>query len=161
MSNNPPPYGPPPGGGQPYGPPPGGGQPYGQPQQGPGPYGPPPGGPQPAFGTPYGGAPAYGFPPAGPTKKFYQRWWFWLLVVIALLVIAGIIWAYFRGNKYALESKIKDVEKDRGHTVADVNCPDSINTDSGHTYICTATLDGQPRQLLVDFVEDKKFTVTP
>jgi len=155
MSNNPPPYGPPPGAGQPYGPPPGSGQPYGPPPGQPG----FPGGPQPAYGTPYG-APGYGVPQGGPTKKWYQRWWVWLVAVIAVIIIVVVVVAVIFGGKYALESKIKEVLKDQGFTVSDVNCPNNIDTDKGNEYNCTAVINGQERSLHVRFDADRHFILT-
>ncbi len=170
MSNDPPSYppaGPPPGGygGQPpggYQPPPGGYQPPPPPggyQQ------PPPGGyqqgpyQQPAYGTPYGSPAGFGAPPVRPTKKWYQRWWVWVVAALAVLIIAGVVLAGVFGNKYQLESKIKDALKGNGLTVSDVNCPNSINTDAGHTYTCTGIVNGIKRNLLVNFVTDRHFTV--
>jgi hypothetical protein len=172
MSNNPP-Y-PPPGGGQPpYGPPPGqgqppGGYPQGPPppgygQQGPPGYGQPappvygqPG--QPAYGAPYA-QPGFG-PPTGSSKRWYQRWWVWVVAVIGIIIVALIVFGAIAGNKYALESKIKDALHNAGHTVSNVNCPTSINTGKGHTYVCTATVDGSPTSLNINFDEDRHFLIT-
>jgi hypothetical protein len=156
MSNNPP-YPPPPGSGQPpYGPP--GGQqppPYGAPGGQPA-YGQP----QPAYGAPYGppGSPGFGAPPA-TGKRWYQRWWVWLLIVIGIAVIAIVIVAIVNGNKYALESKIKDEAKKDNITLTNLSCPNNINTSRGHTYDCTATLNGTPSTLHITFVQDRKFTI--
>jgi hypothetical protein len=172
MSNNPP-Y-PPPGGGQPpYGPPPGEGQPpsgypqgppppgYGQ--QGPPGYGQPappvygqPG--QPAYGTPYA-QPGFG-PPPGRSKRWYQRWWVWLIIVIVLLIGAAIAFGVNHASGYQLASKIKDEAKTENVSISDVKCPDTINTDKGHTYTCTATISGKPSTLLITFIADKRFTIT-
>jgi hypothetical protein len=180
MSNDPPSYppaGPPPGGygGQPpggYQPPPGGYQPPpgGYQQQPPPPGGyqqqPPPGGyqqgpyQQPAYGTPYGAPAGFGAPPVRPTKKWYQRWWVWLVGVIAIGIIAIVVVAFTNRNQYALESKLKSVIKDNGHTISNVHCPSGINTDKGHSYNCTATVDGQSATLHVVFVTDRHFVVT-
>jgi hypothetical protein len=169
MSDNPP-Y-PPQGGQPPYGPPPGAGQPpEGYPQGPPG-YGasqptqafPAPGQPgqpygQPAYGTPYG-QPGYGEPPK--SKKWYQRWWVWLVAVIAVIIIAlVVVGVVFGSTKYQLESKIKDAAKKQGVTISSVHCPDSINTDEGNTYTCTAVIDGKSANLLVKFVSDRNFTIT-
>jgi hypothetical protein len=164
MSNNPPPYGPPPGSGQPYGQPPA--PPYGQ-QPAP-PYGQQPAGypgapGQPVYGTPYGapGQGAFGAPPGGrPSKRWYQRWWVWLVFVIALIIIGFVIFAVLRGNKYALESKIESVLKSQNHQVSNVNCPDNIDTDKGHSYNCTATVDGATRTIHVSFIQDKTFLIS-
>jgi hypothetical protein len=170
MSNNPPPYGPPPGSGQPYGQPPA--PPYGQPappygQPAP-PYGQQPGGypgapGQPAYGTPYGapGQGAFGAPPGGrTTKRWYQRWWVWVVAALAVIIILIVVLVAVFGNKYALESKIKDLAKQQNITLTNLNCPNNIDTDAGHTYTCTADVDGQPKRLLVNFVTDRHFTLT-
>ena len=170
MSNNPP-Y-PPPGGQPPYSPPPGQGQPPGGYPQGgyppsgptqavpgygqqPPPYGAPG---QPAYGAPLG-QPGYGQPPS-PSKRWYQRWWVWLVAVVGVLIIALIVFGVVAGNKYALESKIKSALQDAGHTASNVSCPNNINTDKGHTYVCTATVDGQQTSLNIRFDEDRHFLVT-
>jgi hypothetical protein len=163
MSNDPPSYPPagqPPGG---YGSqPPGGYQqpPGGYQQQPPGGYQQPGGYPQqggfqPAYGAPAG----FGAPPVRPTKKWYQRWWVWVVAAIAILIIAGVVIAGLFGNKFQLESKIKDALQNNGLTVSNVNCPNSINTDAGHSYTCTGTVNGVKRNLLVNFVTDRHFTV--
>src|SRR5205085_11597957 len=118
MSNDPPSYppaGPPPGqqppggyppppGQQPPGGYPGGGYPAGGYPQGGYPQGGqyPPG--QPAYGAPYGAPGGFGAPPLPPSKKWYQRWWVWVVGVAAVLIIAGVVVAALVGNKYALES---------------------------------------------------------
>jgi Domain of unknown function (DUF4333) len=179
MSNDPPSYppaGPPPGGygGQPpggYQPPPGGYQPPpGGYQQQPPPGGyqqqPPPGGyqqgpyQQPAYGTPYGSPAGFGAPPVRPTKKWYQRWWVWVVAALAIIIIAVVVLAKVFGNKYQLQDKITSTLKNAGHTVSNVNCPNSINTDRGHTYSCTAVVDGKNVTLRVAFVTDRHFVVS-
>jgi hypothetical protein len=186
MSNNPPypppgeqpPYGPPPGQGQPQGgypqggyPPSGypqsgypqsgypqGGPPQGPPgygQQQPQPYGPPG---QPAYGAPLG-QPGYGQPPS-PSKRWYQRWWVWLVAAIGVIIIALIVFGVVVGNKFALESKIKSARQDAGHTASNVSCPNNINTGKGHTYVCTANVDGQQTSLNIRFDTDRHFLVT-
>ena len=147
MSENPPASGP-------YGPPPGSGQPYGQPAPQAGGY---PG--QPAYGTPYGPPGGYGGPPAR-SKKWYQRWWVWLIAVIALVIIGLVIFGLLRGNKYVLESKIRDLGKDQGITITNVDCPDTIDTDAGNQYDCTADVDGTQRTLHVNFTRDRFFVLT-
>ncbi len=179
MSNDPPSYppaGPPPGQQPPggYQPPPGGYQPPpGGYQPPPGGYQPPPGGyqpppgqqyppyppGQPGYGAPYGAPGGFGAPAGRPTKKWYQRWWVWVVGVVAILIIAGVVFAALRGNKYALESKIKDTLKGNGLTVSNVNCPNSINTGAGHSYTCTALVNGTQHNLFVQFVTDRHFTV--
>jgi hypothetical protein len=185
MSNDPPSYppaGPPPGGygGQPpggYQPPPGGYQPPpGGYQPPPGGYQPPPGGypqqqpppggyqqgpyQQPAYGTPYGAPGGFGAPPFRPSKKWYQRWWVWVVIAIAVIIIALVIFGVLRGNKYALQDKIQSTLKNAGHTVSNVSCPNSINTGKGHTYDCTAVVDGKSVTLHVDFTSDRHFVVS-
>jgi Domain of unknown function (DUF4333) len=178
MSNDPPSYppaGPPPGGygGQPpggYQPPPGGYQPPpGGYQQQPPPGGyqqPPPGGyqqgpyQQPAYGTPYGSPAGFGAPPVRPTKKWYQRWWVWVVAALAIIIIAVVVLAKVFGNKYQLQDKIQSTLKGAGHTVSNVDCPNSINTDRGHTYNCTAVVDGRNVTLHVTFVSDRHFVVS-
>ncbi len=165
MSENPPPYQPP-GGNQPYGPP---GQPpqgpgapapgYGAPQPGYGTPQPGYGAPQPAYGTPYGAPGGFGGPPPAPGKRWYQRWWVWLVAVLAVIIIAVVVFAALRGNKYALESKIKDTAKSEGIALTNLKCPDSIDTGKGHEYTCTADISGQPATLRIKFVEDRKFTI--
>lgn len=163
-----PPYGPPggqppygtPGGQPPYGSP-GGGYPAGPPGQPPYPPGPP------AYGTPYGATP-YG-PPAGfgappgykAPKRWYQRWWVWVIIVVLALVIGAIAYGVNHASGYQLESKIKDTAKSQGVSISDVKCPSTINTDRGHTYTCTATLNGRPTTLRINFIADKRFTITP
>ncbi len=186
MSNNPPPYGPPGGGQPPYGPPAGqqqgqqgqqGQQPYGQPGQPPygqpggqPPYGPPGGQPPygppggqgpyapPAYGTPYGPPGGFGGAPYGqPPKKWYQRWWVWLVIVVAVIIIGFVIVAVIFRGKFALESKLKEVIKDQGHSVSSVSCPNDVNTDAGHSYDCSATIDGVKQTVHVTFVTDRHF----
>jgi hypothetical protein len=41
-----------------------------------------------------------------------------------------------------------------------VSCPDNINTDKGHSYDCTATVDGQSVTLHVLFTSDRHFVVS-
>jgi hypothetical protein len=184
MSNNPPypppgeqpPYGPPPGQGQPQGEypqsgypqggyPPGGypqsGYPQSAPPQGPPgygqqqPYGPPG---QPAYGAPYG-QPGYGQPPS-PSKRWYQRWWVWLVAALALLIVAFIVLvAIFGSNKYQLESKIKDAFKEQGVSATNVHCPNTIDTNAGNSYTCSADIDGAQRTLDVNFDSDQHFMV--
>jgi Domain of unknown function (DUF4333) len=145
MSNNPP-YPPP--GGYPQGPPPG----YGQ--QGPPIYSPPG---QPAYGTPYA-QPGFG-PPSGRSKRWYQRWWVWLIIVIALLIIAAVAFGVNHASGYQLASKIKDEAKTENVPISNVKCPDTINTDKGHTYSCTAIVNGKASSLRIVFVADKRFTI--
>jgi hypothetical protein len=157
MSNNPPyppaggdqpPYGPPPGQGQPPQGPPQGGYPSGQPGQ--------PG--QPAYGAPYA-QPGFAPPNNRPSKKWYKRWWVWVVAAIAVIIIAFFVFAAIFGNKYQLESKIKDAYKDQGATASDVSCPSNIETDKGNTYTCTATVNGKETSVLVTFVNDGNFTL--
>ena len=176
MSNNPP-Y-PPPGEQPPYGPPPGQGQPQGgYPQGGYPPSGYPQGGPpqgppgygqqqpygQPGYGAPYGppgyGQPGYGQPPS-PAKHWYQRWWVWLVAAIAVALMALIVFFIVERTKFELESKIKSALQDAGHTASNVSCPNNINTDKGHTYVCTANVDGQQTSLDIRFDADRHFLVT-
>lgn len=164
MSNNPP-YPPPPGqegqgqqpGGYPQGPPPPG---YGQ--QGPPNYSQPtvpvygqPG--QPAYGTPYAQP---GFPPPERQgKRWYKRWWVWVVAVIAVVIIAAVVFGRNHASGYQLADKIKDEAKTENVSISNIKCPDSINTDKGHTYTCTATISGKPSSLLITFIEDKRFTI--
>ena len=176
MSNNPP-Y-PPPGEQPPYGPPPGQGQPQGgYPQGGYPPSGYPQGGPpqgppgygqqqpygQPGYGAPYGppgyGQPGYGQPPS-PSKRWYQRWWVWVVAGLAFLIVAFIVLvAIFGSNKYQLESKIKDAFKQQGVSVTNVQCPNTIDTNAGNSYTCSADIDGAQRTLDVNFDSDQHFMV--
>ncbi len=185
-----PPYQPPPGGQPPYQPPPGPpqGSPPGPPAGGQPPYGPPGGGypagqqpgypppppppppayGAPAYGTPYGGpqyAPAgpvgFGAPPGSERRKrWYQRWWVWLIIVVVVLLVAAVGYGVNHASGYQLESKIKDTAKNQGISVTDVKCPSTINTDRGHIYTCTADVNGTPTSLRIDFIADKKFTIT-
>ena len=165
MSDNPPPYQPP-GGSQPYGGPPSGENPPSYPPGGGQGYPAPPpayGPPQPAYGTPYGppGQAGFGPPPGGaPTKRWYQRWWVWLVIVLGLIIVAIVVVAVVRGNKYLLESKIKDEAKKENVQLTNLHCPNDINTDKGHVYTCTADIAGKPASLLITFIENKKFTIT-
>ncbi len=162
----PPPPGPPPGGQPPYGPP-GGGYPAGQPGYPPPPPPPPPYG-APAYGAPYGGpqyaaaGPAgFGTPPGYQRpKRWYQRWWVWLIIVVVLLLVAAIGYGVNHASGYQLESKIKDTAKNQGISVTNVKCPSTVNTDQGHIYTCTADVNGVPKSLRIDFIADKKFTIT-
>jgi hypothetical protein len=172
MSDNPPypppgeqpQYGPPPGQGQPQGGYPQGGYPQSGPPQGPPgygqqpaqPYGPPG---QPAYGAPLG-QPGYGQPVNQPGKRWYKRWWVWLIAVIVLIGILIGIFGRNHASGFQLESKIKSAFKDQGISVADVNCPNSIDTDKGHSYVCTATVNGQETSLNIRFDEDRHFLVT-
>ena len=151
MSNNPP-YPPP--GGQPPGGYPQGPPGYGQPQ----PFGPPGQPGQPAYGAPYG-QPNFA-PPNQPSKRWYQRWWVWLVAAIALIIVALVIVGALFGNKYQLETKIKSALQNAGHTASNVSCPNNINTDKGHTYVCTATVDGQQTSLNINFDADRHFLIT-
>ena len=136
-------------GGYPQGGYPAGGYPQGQ-------Y--PPG--QPAYGTPYGAPGGFGAPPGQRSKKWYQRWWVWLVAVIAIIIIAAVIFGVANRNQFALESKIKDVLKSNGHSVSNVHCPSGINTGAGHSYDCTAKVDGSTTVLHVTFVTNKHFVVS-
>ena len=83
----------------------------------------PPG--QPGYGAPYGAPGGFGAPAGRPTKKWYQRWWVWVVGVLAILIIAIVVFAALSGNKYALESKIKDtLKKATACTVSNVNVPE-------------------------------------
>ena len=176
-----PPYGPPAGGypqypqgGQPQYPQ--GGQPQypqgGQPQYPPGGYqggygpggyqAPPPG--QPNYGnTPYGPPGAqFGQPPgASPGKRWYKRWWVWLIVVAALIVVGLGIWGANHVSGYQLASKVKDAFSAQGKTITDVKCPENVNTDKGSTTTCTAVFEGSTVTLLIRFDQDRHFIVTP
>jgi Domain of unknown function (DUF4333) len=131
-------------------PPPG----YGQPPQ-PG-YGQPG---QPAYGSPYA-QPGFAPPINQPGKRWYKRWWVWLVAAIAVIIIAFVVIGAVVGSKYQLESKIKSVLQDQGLTVSNVSCPNGIDTDKGNSYNCTATIDGQQRTLHVNFDSDRHFIVT-
>ncbi len=147
MSENPPASGP-------YGPPPGSGQPYGQPAPQQGGY---PG--QPAYGTPYGPPGGFNNAPA-PSKRWYQRWWVWLIIVIVIAGIAVFVFGRNHVSKYQLQDKIKDAFQDQGKTVSDVKCPNNVNTDRGSTTTCTAVFQGQTLTLNIRFDEDRHFIVT-
>ncbi len=84
----PPPPGQQPPGGYPAGGYPAGGYPQGQYPQGQYPPG------QPAYGTPYGAPAGFGAPPVRPSKKWYQRWWVWLVGVIAVGIIAAVVFVF-------------------------------------------------------------------
>ena len=86
--------------------------------------------------------------------------WVWVVGVIALIIIAIVVAAALVGNKYALESKIKSALQDAGHTASNVSCPNDINTGKGHTYVCTATVDGQQTSLNINFDADRHFLIT-
>jgi hypothetical protein len=144
-----------PAGGYPQGGYPAGGYPQGGYPQG-GQY--PPG--QPAYGAPYGAPGGFGAPVGPPSKRWYQRWWVWVVAALAVIIIGLVVIGALRGNKYALESKIKSTVQGAGHTVSNVSCPNSINTGKGHSYDCTAVVDGSNTTLHVTFVTDRHFVVT-
>jgi hypothetical protein len=85
----------------------------------------------------------------------------WVVAAIGILIIAGVVLASVFGNKYALESKLKEALKDNGHTVSKVTCPNSINTGAGHTYQCTAVVDGETRTETVMFIGGRRFRYSP
>src|SRR5665213_4566696 len=76
----------------------------------------------------------FGAPPVRPTKKWYQRWWVWLVAVIAVGIIAAAAFGFAHRNQFALESKIKDLAKKESINLSNLRCPSSINTGKGHTY---------------------------
>jgi hypothetical protein len=84
----------------------------------------------------------------------------WVVGVLAVIIIAIVVLAATVGNKYALESKIKDLAKNQGINLTNLHCPNGINTGKGHTYTCTGNIDGVQHNLLVDFIADRKFTLT-
>ena len=157
MSNNPPPYGTAPDPGQqPYGPPPGAGQPYGPPpRRNPGGFP----GQQPAYATPYGPPGGFGAPPAR-SKKWYQRWWVWLIIVGVVVIGGAIGWGVNHVSKYQLQDKIKEAFSDQNRTLTDVKCPGNVKTDKGSTATCTAVENGKTETLRVVFDEDRHFIVT-
>ena len=80
--------------------------------------------------------------------------------VLAVIIIALVVFGALRGNKYALESKIKDLAKTENINLTNLTCPNSIDTGKGHTYTCTADINGVRHNLLVTFIANRKFTVT-
>jgi Domain of unknown function (DUF4333) len=85
----------------------------------------------------------------------------WVIIVVLVILIALVAYGVNHASGYQLESKIKDAERSAGNTISDVKCPSTINTDRGHTYTCTSTLNGRPTTLRIDFITDKRFTITP
>jgi hypothetical protein len=110
------------------------------------------------YGAPY--APGgYGLPPAKPSKRWYQRWWVWVVAAVVVLLIAFVILGLVFGNKFQLESKIKDFYQKQGTSISDVHCPTSIDTGEGHRYTCTAVIEGTKTDVFINFIADGKFTV--
>ena len=99
-------------------------------------------------------------PPGRSSKRWYQRWWVWLVAVIAIVIIGVVVLLGVFGSKYQLESKITDLAKDQGQTISDVDCPNAIDTDKGNEYDCTAVLAGKDVILHVRFVSDRTFTIS-
>lgn len=144
----------------PYGQPPQYGQQYGQPGPGqPGQPGPgQPGQPgQQQWQYPQGG---YGQPTAAPTKK--KSALPWILLVVGVVVIAGVVVAVlaFTGalgkttfDNTAVQDGVKKILTENYNVPADkvgaVSCPAGQEVKAGATFTCTATIDGQARQVTI------------
>lgn len=155
------PYGQPPYGGQPYGQP---GQPgyqggYGQPGQ-PGGYGQPGQQAQPGQGWPY--PQQYGQPPV-PKKKSSLPW---VLLVVGVVVIAGVVVVLLAVtgalgrttfDQVAVQDGVKKIltEDYKIENVGEVSCPAGQEVEPGATFTCSASIDGQPRQVTITVKTDE------
>lgn len=143
----------PPSWGQPSWPPPQGspqGPPQGPPQyqQGPAPWGPPPSSPAPR-----------------PPRTGLRR----LVLVLAVLLVLGALvllalLAFVTGPRFArvdvldraaVERGVSDVvTRDWRRTVTGVTCPEGVRARAGESFVCSATVDGRPRRVPVDVLDD-------
>ena len=123
---------------------------YAVPQQG---YGPP----QQAYG-PIGYGPA---PTPAPRKPWYARKVLIIpVVVIAVLVVLGVVFGSSSGMNVS-SALTKALQGRPGITsVADVSCPSHVDTDAGSSTVCTASINGQPTKLTLNFDTNQHFVVT-
>jgi hypothetical protein len=134
---------PPPGVQPPYGPP-AAGAPYGPPQYGPPQYGPPP----------------VGYPPQPPKKKRRTGLIVGSIVtavVIAGLVVGGILLFGAKTLKAAdAEKEVSRIAQEQLDVqLADLRCPDGVEVQSGSSFACTATVEGQDVSFTVTQTDDK------
>jgi hypothetical protein len=150
-------------GGQPYGQPGQyggqyGQQPYGQPGQPGGQYGQP--GQQWQYPQPGAG---YQRPTPPPAKK--RSALPWILLVVGVLVIAGVVVGVLAAtgtlgkttfDNTAVQNGVKKIltEDYKIQNVTTVTCPAGQEVKAGHTFTCTANIDGQPRQITIKVKND-------
>ena len=153
-------YGQQPGGYTPPGgyPPPGGfGQqpPYG------GGYGAPQGGygQQPGYPGAYGQQPGYGAPQGQAPKKSPLPWVLLAVgvVVVAVVLVLGFVTPGWFNKKVfdnvAVQGGVKQVLSS-GHQIDNVSCPAGKPVKAGTTFTCTATVDGQKKNIVITVKDD-------
>jgi hypothetical protein len=157
--NQPSPYGQPdPNQPQPYGQPDPNQQPYGQPQYGQPPQqypGQPPYGQYPGQ-QPYGQQPG-GFPgPGAPPKKRGMLWAIVAVVVVLVAAVAvlGFVTPGWFNKKVLDQTAMQDgvsniLKTDYKLNVTGVTCPANESVSVGNTFTCTATIDGQQKQVQI------------
>lgn len=126
--------------------------------QGPGhPWGPP------AGAGPPGTGPATGGPP--PRRRGRRV----VLGLLTALVVAGLVvlalLAFVVGPRFARVDVLDPVAVERGvsdvvtqdwrRTVTGVDCPSEVRVRAGVSFRCSATVDGRPRQVPVDVLDDE------
>lgn len=124
-------------------------------------------GQQPQGGQPWGQAQPgqqWGQPAAGPQQPKSKKPLFiglGALAVVVILGIIGVVVATSLGSKTldsaAAEAGVaKVLTQSYGATqVDDVACPDGQKVESGTSFDCTVTVDGQHRSVTLTFTDDK------
>jgi hypothetical protein len=106
----------------------------------------------------------WGQPPAGeqqPKSKKPLILGFGALAVVGILAIIGVLVATSLGSKTldsaAAEAGVaKVLTQSYGVTeVDDVSCPDGQKVESGNSFACTVTVDGQHRSVTLTFTDDQ------
>ena len=117
----------------------------------PNPYGPGPGSGSP-YPAPYPPSSGPGYPPAAPPAAPQRRTGRIVGIVIAALVLlaglgagALLVFGERTVEPESVRSEIVRITQEAvAVTPADVRCPEEIPAQTGHTFTCTATVDGQP-----------------
>lgn len=123
--------------------------PYGQQPQYPGQYGQYPG------QSPYGQQPG-GFPGPAPRKRGGLLWVVIgvVVVVVAAVAILGFVTPGWFNKKVLDQTAVQDgvtniLKNDYKLNVTAVSCPANENVSVGNSFTCTATIDGQQKQVQV------------
>lgn len=116
---------------------------------------------QPGYGqqypNPYGQQPGFGGPEQEGGRRRGGLIWglvIGVVVIVAAVAITGFVWPAWATTKVFDQSALQDgvttiLKNDYKLNVTAVSCPSGQDVSAGSTFTCTATIDGQPKQVQI------------